>query len=113
MKIVIIEDEPLTAEELADIIGSIQADITVVAILYSVQAAMVFFDTKPVVDLVFSDIQLGDGLSFEIFKTVEIGCPIIFCTAYDEYALDAIKSNAIEYVLKPFTKATVTKANER
>src|SRR5882762_11416091 len=102
MNIVIIEDEILTAEDLADIIGQIDKDIRITAVLNSVEASIRYFSEPRSTDLVFSDIQLGDGLSFEIFRSVRIGAPIIFCTAYDEYALQAIRSNGIEYILKPF-----------
>ena len=110
MNIVIIEDELLTAEDMAEIIGDMNEDITISAIIPSVKEAISFFKASPKVDLIFSDIQLGDGLSLEIFNTVEIKAPIIFCTAYDEYALEAIKSNGIDYVLKPFTKETIVRA---
>lgn len=107
MKVVIIEDEPLTAEDLADTLVQLDASITVAAILPSVQNAVAYFKKHTDADLVFSDIQLGDGLSFEIFREVAIGAPVVFCTAYDEYALEAFKANGIDYVLKPFTAATI------
>ncbi|OQP68624.1 LytR/AlgR family response regulator transcription factor [Niastella populi] len=110
MNIAIIEDEQLTAEDLAGLIGSIDNDIRVVALLDSVKNATAFLQQAPAVDLIFSDIQLGDGLSFEIFRTVPIHAPVIFCTAYDEYALDAIKSNGIEYILKPYTGQGIDEA---
>jgi two-component system, LytTR family, response regulator LytT len=110
MNIVIIEDELLTAEDLTGIIEGIGKDICISAVLHSVRDAIHYFLDGPRVDLVFSDIQLGDGLSFEIFRAVRIDAPIIFCTAYDEYALDAIRSNGIDYILKPFTAETVGKA---
>jgi two-component system response regulator LytT len=107
MNIAIIEDEQLTAEDLAELIGSIDKDIRVIALLDSVKNATAFLRQAPAVDLIFSDIQLGDGLSFEIFRTIPIQAPVIFCTAYDEYALDAIKSNGIEYILKPYTEQSI------
>ncbi len=110
MNIVIIEDELLTAEDMAEIINSMNEDISIAAMLHSVKDAVSFFKENPKVDLIFSDIQLGDGLSLEIFHSVEIKAPIIFCTAYDEYALEAIKNNGIEYILKPFTKETIVSA---
>jgi two-component system, LytTR family, response regulator LytT len=103
MNIVIIEDEQLTAEDLAELIGRIDKDIRVIALLDSVKNATAFLQRAPAVDLILSDIQLGDGLSFEIFRTVPIHAPVIFCTAYDEYALEAIRNNGIEYILKPYT----------
>jgi two-component system response regulator LytT len=107
MNIVIIEDELLTAEDLAFILTNADMNIVVQAMLTSVQDAIAWFQQQPAVDLVFSDIQLGDGLSFEIFRAVRIPAPVVFCTAYDEYALEAIRSNGIEYILKPFTAGTV------
>jgi two-component system response regulator LytT len=107
MNIAIIEDEQLTAEDLAELIGSIDKDIRVIALLDSVKNSTAFLRQAPAVDLIFSDIQLGDGLSFEIFRTIPIQAPVIFCTAYDEYALDAIKSNGIEYILKPYTEQSI------
>jgi len=113
MNIVIIEDELLMAEDLTEIIGQIGQGIKITAILDSVKDAIAFFQMRPPVDLVFSDIQLGDGLSFEIFREVRIEAPIIFCTAYDEYALEAIRNNGIEYILKPFTSESIVKAIEK
>ncbi len=110
MNVVIIEDELMTAEDLTEIIGRIGKDVHIAAVLHSVKDAIHYFLDDPPVDLVFSDIQLGDGLSFEIFRAVRIGAPVIFCTAYDEYALEAIRNNGIEYILKPFTAETVGKA---
>jgi len=110
MNIVIIEDELLTAEDLTEIIEQIGKEVRIAAVLHSVKDAIHYFLDAPAVDLVFSDIQLGDGLSFEIFRAVRIDAPVIFCTAYDEYALEAIRNNGIEYILKPFTAETVGKA---
>ncbi len=113
MNIAIIEDEQLTAEDLAGLIGSIDKDIRVVALLDSVKNATAFLQQAPAIDLIFSDIQLGDGLSFEIFRKIPVHAPVIFCTAYDEYALDAIKSNGIEYILKPYTGQCIGEAIEK
>jgi two-component system response regulator LytT len=113
MNIVIIEDEQLTAEDLAELIGRIDKDIRVIALLDSVKNATAFLQRGPAVDLILSDIQLGDGLSFEIFRTVPIHAPVIFCTAYDEYALDAIRNNGIEYILKPYTRECIQTAIDK
>lgn len=110
MKIVIIEDEKLTAEDLAETILKMESNAQIVATLYSVSESISYFSKNEKPDLIFSDIQLGDGLSFEIFKTIPILSPIIFCTAYDEYALNAFKTNGIDYILKPFTKKTIGEA---
>ncbi len=113
MKIVIIEDEKLTAKDLARTILGIEPDIEIVATLHSVEDAMSFFKNKTGIDLIFSDIELGDGLSFEIFEKLHVQTPIIFCTAYDQYALEAFKTVGIDYILKPFSKQTVEKALEK
>ena len=107
MKIVIIEDEIITANELAATIKLLEPDTIIEAILDSVQTAIAFFQKNDEPDLIFSDVQLGDGLSFEIFKVCHISAPVIFCTAYDEYALNAFKTNSIDYILKPSTSKTI------
>jgi two-component system, LytTR family, response regulator LytT len=113
MKIVIIEDEKLTAKDLAKTIKGIEPDIEILALLHSVEEAIEFFKTKPALDLIFSDIELGDGLSFEIFEKAQNRTPVIFCTAFNEYALQAFKTVGIDYLLKPFSKVTVEKALEK
>jgi two-component system, LytTR family, response regulator LytT len=113
MKIVIIEDEKLTAKDLAKTILAVNDDIEIEAILHSVEEAVTFFATNPALDLIFSDIQLGDGLSFEIFEKVKNNVPIIFCTAFNEYALEAFKATSIDYLLKPFSRLTVEKALDK
>jgi two-component system, LytTR family, response regulator LytT len=112
MKIVIIEDEKLTAKDLAKTITGIEPDAEIVKLLHSVEEAIEYLSSNSV-DVIFSDIQLGDGLSFKIFEEVENHAPIIFCTAFNEYALEAFKSAGIDYLLKPFSKATVAKALEK
>ncbi|MBD1398162.1 response regulator transcription factor [Pontibacter sp. JH31] len=107
MKVVIIEDEPLMAEDLAETLVQLDPSITIAVILPSVQNAIAYLKQHNTADLIFSDIQLGDGLSFEIFKEISVSAPVVFCTAYDEYALDAFKANGIDYVLKPFTDTTI------
>jgi len=110
MKIVIIEDEKITAEDLAETIKNSEPETEIVAILQTVKESIAYFNRNPEPDLIFCDIQLGDGLSFNIFSTVHISAPVIFCTAYDEYALDAFKSNGIDYILKPFTYQSIEEA---
>lgn len=110
MKIVIIEDEPLTADDLAETILMIDSKAQIVAKLPSIEEAIEWFNNNDNPDLIFSDIQLTDGISFEIFKTIPCNAPVIFCTAYDEYALKAFKANGIDYILKPFTKNTIDEA---
>lgn len=108
MKIVIIEDERLTAADLKETILQIDSSIEVIAILKSVSEASLWFKENTHPDLIFSDIKLGDGLSFEVFG--ELNIPVIFCTAYDEFALNAFRANGIDYILKPFTTRSVEDA---
>jgi two-component system, LytTR family, response regulator LytT len=110
MNVVIIEDEELSGEDLADMIEQLNGDITINAILHSVKESVAYFKSHTNADLIFSDIQLGDGLSFEIFKTVNLEVPVIFCTAFNEYAIEAFKTNSIDYILKPFSSNTITTA---
>jgi len=102
IKVAIIEDEESAAnrmkKELNRLVG-VTFDILVV--LDSIEAVCNWLDTKPAIDLIFMDIQLSDGISFEIFHRTTLTCPIIFTTAYDEYALQAFKVNSIDYLLKP------------
>jgi two-component system, LytTR family, response regulator LytT len=107
MKIVIIEDERLTAKDLATTIRSVEPDAEILPFLYSVEEAIFFLEQKPTIDLIFADIQLGDGLSFDIFKKIKNQVPVIFCTAYDQYSLEAFKNAGIDYILKPFSKLSV------
>jgi len=109
MNIVIIEDEDLTAEDLADTLLEVEPEAKIQATLPSVKAAIAYFKQNPAPDLIFSDIQLGDGLSFEVFNAVDISKPVVFCTAYNEYALDAFRANGIDYILKPFSQDTIRK----
>lgn len=110
MKILIIEDEQPTADDLAENILELAPEVQIIAQLNSVKEAIDWFKKNEQPDLIFCDIQLGDGLCFEIFKTQHISTPVIFCTAFDEYALNAFKSNAIDYILKPFDKQTISDA---
>lgn len=110
MRIVIIEDEKLTAKDLARTLKAVRPDVDIVTMLHSVEDAIDFFQQEVSVDLIFSDIQLGDGLSFEIFKQTDLQIPIIYCTAFNDYALEAFKTLGIDYLVKPFSKETVEKA---
>jgi DNA-binding LytR/AlgR family response regulator len=113
MRIVIIEDEIKAAKSLANMIAAIRPTASIAASLQSVESAVDFFTNNEQPDLVFMDIQLSDGLAFEIFASVQLSCPVVFCTAFGEYALDAIKANGIDYILKPFSKEEVKKAFEK
>ena|SRR6218665_161857 len=113
MRIVIIEDEPKTAANLEKILKSINADNRILETIDSVDIGLDYFKEMGFPDLIFSDIQIADGLSFEIFNSLPPTCPIIFCTAYDQYALQAFKANGIDYLLKPFSETDVRRALEK
>lgn len=103
MKTIIIEDEKLAAERLEELIKEIDPSIKISAMLTSVEQSIKYLkQNKP--DLIFLDIQLEDGLSFSIFDKVDIDIPIIFTTAYDQYAIKAFKLNSVDYLLKPIKK---------
>ncbi|WP_431210928.1 LytR/AlgR family response regulator transcription factor [Puia sp. P3] len=110
MNIVIIEDEVKAAKSLASLISKLRPDARVVASIQSIEGAVDFLTNNEQPDLIFMDIQLSDGLSFEIAKSVKINCPIVFCTAYGEYAMEAIKANGVDYLLKPFSQEDVEAA---
>ncbi|MDB5130179.1 LytTR family DNA-binding domain-containing protein [Mucilaginibacter sp.] len=113
MKIVIIEDEIKAAKSLANLITKIRPTAKITAQLQSIESAVNYLSENEEPDLIFMDIQLSDGLSFEIFKSVKIHCPIVFCTAYGEYTMDAIKANGIDYILKPFSEKELNDAFEK
>lgn len=110
MNVLIIEDEPQAAERLAFVIKSIQPDVSILATIDSVKRSVDWLEKKIPVDLIFMDIQLADGLSFEIFDKTEVHAPVIFITAYNEYALKAFKVNSIDYLLKPVDKEELVTA---
>lgn len=100
-KVLIVEDEKPAAEWLRQLIQKLNPAISVLAAVDSVGGAVEWFQQNPAPDLVFMDIQLADGLSFGIFEQVKVACPVIFTTAYEEYAVKAFKVNSIDYLLKP------------
>lgn len=101
MKTIIIEDEYPAAERLQRLIGRVDPTIEVLAVLDSIEAAGKWFEENRPPDLIFSDIQLSDGLSFDIFRQNLVTSPVIFTTSYDEYAIRAFKVKSIDYLLKP------------
>jgi DNA-binding LytR/AlgR family response regulator len=111
LRIVIVEDEPVTARNLAYLLTGIDDNVEIPATLSSVEEAVSWFKqpTAPY-QLVFMDIRLADGLSFDIFKQVSIAVPVIFVTAYNDYAIQAFKNNGIDYVLKPFDDEEISRA---
>lgn len=110
MKIVIIEDEELAARRLEGMINAYDSSIEVMAKLESIEEALEWFGSNPEPDLIFLDIHLEDGLSFEIFEKIRIKSPIIFTTAFDEFAIKAFKLKSIDYLLKPITQQDLDKA---
>jgi len=104
MKVLIIEDEPRAANQLQNMLASCKFSFELIAIIDSVEDAIHWFQTNKMPDLIFMDIQLADGLSFEIFQKVEVEAPIIFTTAFDQYAIQAFKVNSVDYLLKPIQK---------
>jgi DNA-binding LytR/AlgR family response regulator len=113
MKVIIIEDEKLSEEHLTHLLKRIDKKIEVVATFESVKKSVEAFENGLKSDLIFSDIHLADGLSFEIFSKVKMDAPIIFTTAYDEYAIKAFKLNSVDYLLKPISIADLKVAIEK
>jgi DNA-binding LytR/AlgR family response regulator len=113
MTIVIIEDEALAAEKLQRTLLEVAPGSHVVATLASVEDAVIWFKTNAPPDLIFSDIQLLDGLSFEIFQRVSIHQPVVFTTAYDQYAIRAFEVNSIDYLLKPVQQEKLKQSLEK
>jgi DNA-binding LytR/AlgR family response regulator len=101
MKVIIVEDEKLSAEHLSNMLARIDASIEVVKTFDTVKRTVEYLKTAPSIDLLFLDIHIADGLSFEIFDKLNVETPIIFTTAYSEYAVKAFKLNSIDYLLKP------------
>ena len=110
MKIFIIEDEAKAAKELERILISLDNTIEIAGIADSVEASVAFLAEHPAPDLIFSDIQLADSISFEIFNRVKVKSPVVFCTAFDEYMMEAFDTNAISYILKPINVKKVSAA---
>jgi two-component system, LytTR family, response regulator len=101
MKVLIVEDEPLAAERLETLLKRYDHTLETIRNCDSVKKTVAWLRQNPQPEILFLDIQLGDGLSFEIFEQVVLDCPVIFTTAYDEYAIEAFKVNSIAYLLKP------------
>jgi two-component system LytT family response regulator len=110
MRVLVIEDEAPAREWLALAIRRVEPAATVAGTAGSVAEALDWLAQHPTPDLVLADIQLGDGLSLEIFDRAPPGCPVIFCTAYDEFAIAAMQRDAIDYLLKPVREADLARA---
>lgn len=111
MKVLIIEDEKPSARRLKRMLAEL--NLTAETMLHSVEESIEWFQNNPHPELIFLDIQLSDGLSFEIFEALEINSAVIFTTAYDEYALQAFKLNSIDYLLKPIDEDDLKKAVDK
>ncbi|MBB5437790.1 two-component system LytT family response regulator [Pedobacter sp. AK017] len=112
MKVLIVEDEVPAAQRLQALLTE-YGGITVLEVLPSIESTIKWLQKHPLPDLIFLDIHLSDGLSFEIFKQTTVKCPVIFCTAYDQYALDAFQLHSIDYILKPIQYNKLYKSLEK
>lgn len=113
MNILIVEDEPLASERLQKLVSQHNPRVTITGTFDSVEDTVEFFRSGLPVDVAFLDIQLADGLSFEIFEQVDVSCPTIFTTAYDQYALRAFRVRSIDYLLKPIDQTDLQEAFAR
>jgi DNA-binding LytR/AlgR family response regulator len=110
MKVVIVEDEQLASKRLESLLKKAEPGIEILQILESVEDAINWFSQNPKPDLIFMDIQLDDGISFEIFDSVKIEAPVVFTTAYNQYAIRAFKVNSVDYLLKPIDEEALATA---
>lgn len=113
MKVLIIEDEKPAVRRLTQLLSEHLPDANVITSLDTVSASINWFSSNPGPDLIFLDIQLADGISFEIFEKTKVSAPIIFCTAYDQYAIKAFKLNSIDYLLKPIDPEELKQALDK
>lgn len=113
MRTLIIEDEPAAAENLKRLITQHLPEASIVGITDTIISTIEWLENEPAPDIIFTDVQLADGLCFEIFKTHQPKCPIIFTTAYNEYAINAFKVRAVDYLLKPIKKQEFADTVER
>jgi len=110
MRVIFVEDETAAAVNLKTLLGQVCPDAQVLAVLESVTDTVKWFLENPVPDLVFMDIHLADGDAFRIFEQAEVACPVVFTTAYDQYALDAFRVTSIDYLLKPIKREDLARA---
>ena len=104
MNVLLVEDEELAVRKLTKLLAEIDPELQVVRTAPSIQTAVAYLQAQPALDLIFMDIELADGQSFEIFQQVIVPAPVIFTTSYDEYAIRAFKVNSIDYLLKPIRR---------
>ncbi len=110
MKVLIIEDETAASENLIAMLQEIDGDIEVLKVLESVQQSVRWLNSNPAPDLIFMDIHLSDGSAFTLFQEIDVKTPIVFTTAYDQYALDAFTVNSVDYLLKPIKTSELERA---
>lgn len=113
MNVLIIEDEPLAAQRLETLLADMVENVRIADKIDSVKKAVAWLQKNPAPDLILMDIHLADGLSFQVFEQCEVKAPVIFTTAYDEYALKAFKVNSIDYILKPVDKTELARALQK
>lgn len=113
MNVIILEDENRAVNHLQRLIKLVAPEMEVLAVFDTVRDAVTYLEQNPAIDLIFSDVQLADGISFEIFSKVKVKSPIIFTTAYDSYAIEAFSTNGIDYLLKPIEEERLRKAIEK
>lgn len=110
MKILVVENEKPAAEKIVNLLKKIDRTVIILGVIETVEEAINRLQDKPEPDLILMDIQLDDGLCFEIFETITVDIPVIFTTAYDEYTLKAFKVNSVDYLLKPIEEASLAAA---
>jgi two-component system, LytTR family, response regulator LytT len=113
MKVLIVEDEIHTAKALIKMLKTLVSNVEILSTIDSVEESIHFISNHPEIELIFMDIQLSDGISFEIFKEIKIDIPIIFTTSYDEYAIKAFEVNSIDYILKPIEEEALKKSLDK
>jgi two-component system response regulator LytT len=113
MKVLLIEDEPYAVQQVQSLLAESAPDMKIIAVLDSIQSAVEWFSAHSPPDLVFMDVHLADGSCFEIFTHISISAPVVFITAYDQYALEAFRVNGLDYLLKPLKKKDLERSLER
>jgi len=113
MKVIILEDENRAVNHMKRLIQLVAPEMEIVGIYDTVRDAISNLEKNPPVELIFSDVQLADGISFEVFSKVKVHCPIIFTTAYDTYAIEAFNTNGIDYLLKPIEEERLKRAIDK
>jgi two-component system, LytTR family, response regulator LytT len=113
MQVFIVEDEPLAVKKLQRLLFDVAPELVIAGIAGSIRSAVEWLENNPAPDLIFLDIELSDGQSFEIFQRVSVKSPVIFTTSYDEFALKAFKVNSVDYLLKPIQREELGSALEK